>query len=426
MPSADIPQTAAQSTVQATPTPSPPSPPLTVDPNRTDTTPPPAPPTPANAFEGPEKTLEVCFRASTGGTPPTPGLRSLPRRSLDELCSLASCTIISSASNAYLDAYVLSESSLFVYPYMLILKTCGTTTLLRVLKRLIEMVGPKGDGSGEKPLNLVLDWVGYSRKNLNWPERQHFPHQSWETEISYISQHSEFTSRLNGSAYTLGPITGDHWFVWVADRTIRSDIVGTDRVMNIMMFDIDPAVAEKFYTSRYRVGGDEEEDEDMREVGRRMTEEAGIRKLVPGAIVDQMAFEPCGYSMNAILYNSYSTMHVTPETSFSYASFETNQKLSSYHALISNVVRTFNPGRFVLTMMADEAGLDEIKDNPLTDRPAKDIIVPLGPLGTGRKTYSRKSLASIQVEDDCCCLMGNFVRGEERGDGEIRRAATYT
>ena len=33
----------------------------------------------------------------------------------------------------------------------------------------------------------------------------------------------------------------------------------------------------------------------MREVGRRMTEEAGIRKLVPGAIVDQMAFELCGY-----------------------------------------------------------------------------------------------------------------------------------
>lgn len=91
-------------------------------------------------FEGPEKTLEVVFRRADGnntehqvvstgdlvGEPVSTvsgpikraGLRRLPRADLDRICARARCTILSVVSNRYLDAYVLSESSLFVYPYM--------------------------------------------------------------------------------------------------------------------------------------------------------------------------------------------------------------------------------------------------------------------------------------------------------------------
>lgn len=95
-------------------------------------------------FEGPEKTLEVCFRRIDGSIPADAdagertGLRQLPREDLDRICARARCTILSSVSNRYLDAYVLSESSLFVYPYMVVLKTCGTTTLLRCIALLID------------------------------------------------------------------------------------------------------------------------------------------------------------------------------------------------------------------------------------------------------------------------------------------------
>lgn len=411
-------------------------------------------------FEGPEKTLEVVFRRIRDDYNPVPsqkqtsasdeatvasdeitlssdstndlgyerkGLRLLDRPALDLICSRARCTILSRISNRYVDAYVLSESSLFIYPYMLVLKTCGTTTLLRCIAVLIDLA---------RKLGLEIDWVGYSRKNFNFPGDQAFPHQSFHQELDYLYGHRNLSKRLHGNGYTLGPVTGDHWFVFVADHTnrTRSLEVDTDRVLNIMMFDIDEDVAKLFYYDQYdqNIGG-ETKAEEVKRISNEQTFDSGIQALCPGAIIDARAFEPCGYSMNAILFHSYTTIHITPESGSSYASFETNQKVSSYKALISNVIRTFRPRRFVMTLMADEGGIARISDNPLADSAASArIVVPsarppsLSSNDTSVTTasslrranlpnlkssfeYKRSSLASIKVEDDCCCMMGTWV-----------------
>mmetsp|Transcript_13836 Transcript_13836/g.22920 ORF Transcript_13836/g.22920 Transcript_13836/m.22920 type:complete len:432 (+) Transcript_13836:234-1529(+) len=366
----------------------------------------------SGVFEGPEKTLEVCFRHAVGYTKPPPGdkvgLRRLERPDLDRLCGRARCTILSHVSNQYLDAYVLSESSLFVYPYMLVLKTCGTTTLLRCIGVLIEI---------GRRLMLEIDWLGYSRKNFNFPGDQAFPHQSFHQELDYLYSHRTLCDRLDGNGYTLGPVTSDHWFVFVADRTIRVNVnpdTDTDRVLNVMMFDVDPDVARLFYFDHYgKIEGETKDNESAR-VSVEMTKKSGIDALCPGAIIDPRAFEPCGYSMNAILFRSYSTIHITPEAGSSYASFETNQKVASYRSLINNVVRTFRPKRFVMTLMADELGLREMRENPMTESSSSSrIVIPAGK--DTHMTYKRSSLASIKVEDDCCCMMGNWnlVEGVE-------------
>lgn len=395
----------------------------------------------SGVFEGPEKTLEVCFRkiewnaqdgaedsaeyrrdsmtalvsahpAVEGEPILRTGLRTLPRGDIDRVCTRARCTILSGISNRYLDAYVLSESSLFVYPHMIVLKTCGTTTLLRCVAVLIEL--------GRK-IGLEIDWLGYSRKNFNFPGDQMFPHGSFHQELDYLYSHRNLCTRLNGDGYTLGPVTGDHWFVFVADHTKRTALEhDTDRVLNIMMFDIDQDVAQKFYYDKYEtsLGPNETEDEAIRRISMEQTRSAGIDTLIPGATIDPRAFEPCGYSMNAILFHSYATMHITPEAGSSYASFETNQKLKSYTSLISNVVRAFRPKRFVMTLMADEGGVVQMGENPLfTDsmNNAK-VVVPFmttkscpGGGGGGMATYKRRDMASIKVEDDVVCMMGNWV-----------------
>jgi len=73
---------------------------------------------PCPVFEGSEKRISVTFAAAAGAsTPPPPaGLRTLTRTQLDAMLDLAACQIVSSRSNEHFDAYVLSESSCFVYP----------------------------------------------------------------------------------------------------------------------------------------------------------------------------------------------------------------------------------------------------------------------------------------------------------------------
>lgn len=329
---------------------------------------------------------------------------------------------------------------------MIVLKTCGTTTLLRCVATLIEI--------GRK-IGLEIDWVGYNRKNFNFPGDQMFPHGSFHQEMDYLYSHRNLCERLNGNGYTLGPVTSDHWFVFVADHTTRyTECNDTDRVLNIMMFDIDQTVAQKFYYDQYESrihvdGVEETEEEATKRISMEQTKGAGIDALVPGATIDPRAFEPCGYSMNAILFHSYSTMHITPEEGSSYASFETNQKLSNYTPLICNVVRAFRPKRFVMTLMADEGGLVQMGSNPLFEGSAAKakIAVPFksappttsvnsssgvtvasvasssnstaSPTSTNiSATYKRSNLASIKVEDDVCCMMGNWVL-EEGNDSEF-------
>ena len=112
-------------------------------------------------FEGSEKRVEIDFRL--GAASPANGLRAIPRETLDELMTLAACCIVSSRNNEHLDAYVLSESSLFVYPSKWILKTCGTTRLLNSVPRLLEVAA----GLGLTPRRCK-----YTRGSFLFPENQ--------------------------------------------------------------------------------------------------------------------------------------------------------------------------------------------------------------------------------------------------------------
>jgi hypothetical protein len=116
---------------------------------------------PNPVFEGSEKRVEIDFDW-THDSPPN-GLRALDRAQLDELMSLAACTIVSARTNAALDAYVLSESSLFVYPTKWVLKTCGTTKLLSAVPRLLEVAASLG---------MAPRRCKYSRASFLFPEQQ--------------------------------------------------------------------------------------------------------------------------------------------------------------------------------------------------------------------------------------------------------------
>jgi len=346
------------------------------------------------SFEGPEKTMEVWFRPNCGHID---GLRALSRDQLDHLCTKAKCSIVSKVSSSYMDAYVLSESSLFIYKYKYIMKTCGTTTLLRCLDSLLLFADKLG---------LELMWVGYSRKNLNNPHKQHWPHSSFDDEIRFLGSHKKLEERLHGSGYILGPVTGDHWFVYCADHSelpLSLCADSRDVTMNLMMFDMAPAMADIFYRCNT-------------ETARDMTIKSGIIDLCPGAIIDDCAFTPCGYSMNAILHETYATIHITPEEQCSYASFETNAFLPTYLPIVRNVLSVFKPKRFVLTLFGDESALKH------TVLPTDSRCIMTG----GNGSYVRTSQSSAKVEGDLCCLMACFATETPNGTMNLLRKIRST
>ncbi len=116
---------------------------------------------PAPVFEGSEKRIEVEFTRGGGST--SAGLRALKRADLDFLTETAACCIVSARHNAAFDAYVLSESSLFVFPGKLVLKTCGTTKLLAAVAPLLQLAAG---------LDMAPARVKYSRASFLFPEQQ--------------------------------------------------------------------------------------------------------------------------------------------------------------------------------------------------------------------------------------------------------------
>jgi hypothetical protein len=68
-----------------------------------------------------------------------------------------------------------------------------------------------------------------------------------------------------------------------------------------------------------------------------------------------------------------------------------------------------------MTLMADEEGLKQVKDNPLTAWGVDSRVIIPAPRSVSEATgvkhmlYKRSTLASIKVEEDCCCMMGNWV-----------------
>lgn len=175
----------------------------------------------SNAFEGPEKLLEVWFAPSATalGRAGPAGLKAVPEEIWKDMLDLVNCKVLSVIASEDVDAYLLSESSMFVWPHKLILKTCGTTTLLSGLPRILEIATlfggfPKATAPPSRGIAVAAApyRVFYSRKNFLFPDRQRGPHRSWRDEVRTMDK-----LFLNGSAYMIGKMNGEHWYLYLTE-----------------------------------------------------------------------------------------------------------------------------------------------------------------------------------------------------------------
>ena len=239
----------------------------------------------SNAFEGPEKLLEVWFAPSPEALPfgtQVDGLKTVSADTWKEMLDLVHCKVLSVVESEDVDAYLLSESSMFVFPHKLVLKTCGTTTLLWGLHRMLEIAASYA-GFPHHPGSLVKNAISsaaapyrvfYSRKNFLYPDQQKGPHRSWGDEVRFLD--SLF---LDGSAYLIGKMNGEHWYLYItgpntqltppqtpeseatsvteaqftnpSDQNYETTTTGphgeVDETLEILMTDLDEQNAKQFY-----------------------------------------------------------------------------------------------------------------------------------------------------------------------------------
>lgn len=276
-------------------------------------------------FEGPEKNLQVIFKR---------GGRSLRENTTkerwQEMLDKTHCKILSYIEGEKCTAYLLSESSMFVYDDRLILKTCGTTKLLCGIDDIIQ-IGRETDNS----VAAVLFW----RKNFSFPEKQSPPHRTFGEETEYLE--ARFG---NGIAIVSGPACVDHWCFYFSEMC--KDYEPVIPMYEMKMHEIHPKSASHFF--KEKVGDNAKCD----------TLNRGIHDLDKSMKVDEFYFEPCGYSMNGISGSGYETIHITPEEFCSYVSFETTSKVSTPKEFTSRVCELFRPASFTSVMISHTPNID--------------------------------------------------------------------
>ena len=254
-------------------------------------------------FEGPEKKVELVVRK---------GFRSLrsfgsgPWRGVVEKARAA---VLSRISNERCDAWLLSESRLFVFDNRAVMITCGRTTLVEAVGAMLEFI----------PLDAIGLLI-YERKNENFPERQP---TTFGEDVRFLERF------MPGRIVIFGEERGHHISLFHLEKNYEPE--ADDMTLEILMHGIGKDSRSLFCTgSRRSIDA--------------IHDRTGIGRILPGFAVDDFLFEPQGYSLNAVRGGEYYAIHVTPQEKSSYVSFETNHLFrSDLDEVTDRVLRIFRP-----------------------------------------------------------------------------------
>lgn len=298
-------------------------------------------------FEGSEKKAEIIIAEQK-----LPSLLLLPESFWHQLVEQCGAKILSRIENDDCLAFLLSESSLFVWAERLLLITCGNCQLIDALEFFIKTQGLE-----------AIKHLSYQRKN------EYFSH----AQPSCFGDDALILSNyMKGKAYCFGAMDSHHNYLFHQDNGYQ--FYSEFKSYEFVAYQIDEQ-------ARLFLAGEGLSAEKLR---RFFT----IDALLPGFIVDDHCFSPHGYSLNAIKGLDYLTLHVTPQANSSYISIDSNLDLI---VLLPKLLKLLKPQSFDVLTRNQEDALSYIEDT-----------VPDG--------YVSNSLVAEQLNNGVDVFFVNFIK----------------
>jgi len=265
-------------------------------------------------FEGSEKKVEICIDDQSDN------LRARGDDYWRLIVSQSEAEIISKISNQQLDAYLLSESSLFVWKDRFTMITCGSTSLADAIVYFLK----------DQPTDKISSLI-FQRKN------EYFAHMQ---PSSFPQDAKKIHQQVHGKAFRFGDIDRHYNFLFHLDRPFSPPT--NDTTSELLMYNIQGELAEML--------------REKNNTSENIREALEIETILPGFHIDDFAFKPFGYSLNAIKDQLYYTIHITPQMESSYVSFETNVDLASSNSnVLLQLVEKFSPGSFDIVSFNDHS-----------------------------------------------------------------------
>ena len=269
-------------------------------------------------FEGTEKKCEVILHHGAVD------LRTLNRDFWTEMVDACGATILSSIHNEVCDAYLLSESSLFVWNDHFLLITCGQTKLVDSILYFLERFD----------VQQVAQML-FQRKNELHSELQH---------SNFAQDVSRLQNRVKGVQIAFGDTSSHHTELFYLEHPYS--LTSKDQTYELLMYGIDEE-SSAYFTQTTLIAND-------------IRQKLRLQDYLAGWEIDDFVFEPCGYSLNAIKGDRYCTIHLTPQQGYSYVSVETNGCLD---ALIAVLLAVFNPETFDVVLYLHNQPIDLASEN---------------------------------------------------------------
>jgi len=308
-------------------------------------------------FEGSEKKVEVIVNNNQLSL-----LNDFDDSFWSSLVACCNAQILSSVKNEHCKAYLLSESSLFVWDDRFLILTCGITQLVNSLEFFLKSID-----------NNAIKHVIYQRKNEYFAQAQL---SSFGDDIKLLSKY------IPGKAFRFGELDGHHNYIFHLDNAFVAD--KNDKTYELLAYQISKQASDKLSTPGLSAN-------EIRSY-------LQLEHLLPGFAFDDFVFDPYGYSVNAIKDDKYLTIHVTPQEDSSYVSVESNLNLIEFAQTFLSIL---SPASF------DLLGFNEFEFEPLVKK-----LIP--------SQYVSTSLVRETLSNGYYVCFANYVLPQTQYKGVIQ------